>query len=137
VFHRSSFSARSFSERSWRFPVAEPAAGLADRIGGGGRLRGGDDDERIRAAWDEIDALRRPLPAGQVGAPLPAAGADTADQAGAVRARPSAAIDVLLPSGKRASVDPATLAITVPAEGFTDEDMEAALLALCLLDFDD
>ncbi len=137
MFHRSSFSPRSFSDRSWRFPDAEAPAGLADRIGGGGRLRGSDDEiDRIRAGWDEIDAARFP-PDRHVVPVVDAPPVEPAAPAEGEGPAQAGAITVLLPGGRQAFVDPATRAVTLPADGFSDEDMEAALLALCLLDFDD
>jgi hypothetical protein len=103
--------------------------GLPDRIGGGRRRLGPDDADRIRRAWDEIDALRGVAPV----APVAGTGATVARQGAA----PAAATTLVLPSGRTATLDHGTRALIAPAEGFTDDDMEAALLALCLLDFDD
>lgn len=104
------------------------------------------DPRRVREFWDELDAQRAPTtevdaprrapprpvgPAAPV-ASVPGIGADSA----------TGAFEIVLPGGRRALLDPDTRAI-VPAPGssgftdFTDEDMQAVLLALCLLDLDD
>jgi hypothetical protein len=139
VFHRSSFSTRSFSDRAWRFPETEaPPSGLPAASGGGGRAAGLEDEaERIRGTWDQIDALRAPLAADT--AP-PRADARRSEPSRAVepaQAAQEAAVDIVLPSGKLVAFDPGTRALVVPSDGISDDDMEAALLAVCLLALDD
>lgn len=109
------------------------------------RIRGLEDAERIRQTWDEIDALRdRDAEAEAEGqgddvdqsadsgaarapsAPAPKAPAESADATAAAAADQALQIAVA-----------AALAAGAAAQDFTDEDMDAALVALCLLAFDD
>lgn len=109
------------------------------------RIRGLEDAERIRQTWDEIDALRdrdaeaeaddqgddvdQAADSGAAGppsAPAPRAPAESASVTSAAAAGQALQI---------AGV--AVMAEAVAAQDFTDEDMDAALVALCLLAFDD
>lgn len=107
------------------------------------RIRGLEDAERIRQTWDEIDALRdrdaeaedqgddvdQAADSGAAGRPAEPAPKAPAEIASATAA---AAADQALQIASAAA-----LAEGAAAQDFTDEDMDAALVALCLLAFDD
>lgn len=101
------------------------------------------DPRRVREFWDELDAQQQAATASTPG--VAEVGAVDAPPTATEPARalaPVGAVEIVLPGGRRAVFDPGTRAIA-PAPGsaaitdFSDEDMQAVLLALCLLDLDD